>query len=200
MQKLQGLAKNWYESLNSILFTWVEWQQKLVNAFPYEQNYGQSLEEMLKRRSKYNEPIELYYYDKLALLNQCDIEGKRAVDCIIHGLSDKSLKSSALALRCTHPDQLLQFLISNKETSQFLDRSTHKNRLGSNANNVVSHKHNTGNFQGDNIFCFNCKEYGHPFLRCQKPLIKCSLCFRVGHKAEQCKIKNGQYSPFSNSG
>lgn len=25
MQKLQGLAKTWYESLNTILYTWQEW-------------------------------------------------------------------------------------------------------------------------------------------------------------------------------
>lgn len=192
MQKLQGLAKNWYESLNSILFTWVEWQEKLINAFPCEQNYGQSLEEMLKRRSRYSEPIEVYFYDKLALLNQCEIEGKRAVDCIIHGLSDKSLKSSALALRCTHPDQLLQFLISNKETTQFLDRSNFKNKSGFNSNNNNFNKKLGGksdNPTTDNVFCFNCKEVGHPFLRCPKPLVRCSQCYRVGHKAETCRAR-----------
>jgi hypothetical protein len=71
---------------------------------------------MLKRRSRLNEPIEVYFYEKLALLNQCEIWGKRAVDCIIHGINDKTIKSSALALRCSEPDQLLQFLLSNRET------------------------------------------------------------------------------------
>lgn len=192
MQKLQGLAKSWYESLNSILFTWVEWQEKLINAFPCEQNYGQSLEEMLKRKSRYNEQIEVYFYDKLALLNQCDIDGKRAVDCIIHGLSDKSLKSSALALRCTHPDQLLQFLISNKETTQFLDRSNSKTKSGFNPNNNSLNRRFGGrsdNPSTDNVFCFNCKEVGHPFLRCPKPLVRCSQCHRVGHKSETCRSK-----------
>ena len=80
LQKLQGLAKVWYEGLESILFTWPEWQEKLLSAFPSEQNYGQTLEDMLKRKSRYNEPIDLYYYEKLALLNLCEITGKRAVD------------------------------------------------------------------------------------------------------------------------
>ncbi|CAG9118986.1 unnamed protein product [Plutella xylostella] len=111
MQKLQGLAKTWYEGLNSILFTWQQWQDKLVNAFPYEQNYGQALEDMLKRKSQFNEPIEVYFYEKQTLVNQCDIVGKRAVDCIIHGLTDRTLRSGALALRCTDPDQLLQYLL-----------------------------------------------------------------------------------------
>lgn len=193
MQKLQRLAKVWYEGLNSILFTWVEWQEKLLKAFPCEQNYGQSLEEMLKRKSRCSEPIEVYYYDKLALLNQCDIDGKRAVECIIHGLSDKTLKSSALALRCSHPDLLLRFLISNKETSQFSDRSSYKNKTDSNSDTNTNSQTNKGdrnvNPQGDTVVCFNCKEVGHSFLKCPKPLIRCSQCSRVGHKAENCRVK-----------
>lgn len=77
MQKLTGLPKTWYESLHSILFTWEEWQTKLLNAFPFEQNYGQILEDMLKRRSRPSELIELYNYEKLALVNQCEIMGRR---------------------------------------------------------------------------------------------------------------------------
>lgn len=80
MQKLQGLAKSWYEGLNLVLFSRPEWQEKLVNAFPFEQNYGQALEDMLKRNSRFNEPIKIYFYEKLTLLNQCDIVDKRAVE------------------------------------------------------------------------------------------------------------------------
>lgn len=195
MQKLQGLAKTWYESLDTILFTWTEWQEKLAHAFPFEQNYGQSLEDMLKRKSKYNEPIEVYYYEKLALLNLCDIVGKRAVDCIIHGLSDRTMKSSALALRCSHPEQLLQFLMSNKDSSNPLDRFNvlAKNRFGSTpvGNNSGVKYNNKNNNSGDitDPFCFNCKERGHVFRKCPKPLVRCNQCHRVGHKVEKCPAK-----------
>jgi hypothetical protein len=187
MQKLSGLAKTWFESLNTILFTWDEWQAKLVNAFPSEQNYGQLLEDMLKRRSRQQEPIEIYFYEKLALLNQCEIVGRRAVDCLIHGIVDKTMRSSALALRCEEPDQLLKFLMSsNKEPSiQFppardrnvsgADDKTH-NRIGSKVN--------------PNIFCYNCKEKGHIYTRCSKPLLKCSYCQKIGHKSEMCRQKS----------
>lgn len=33
MQKLAGLNKTWYENLNTILFTWAEWQVKIMDAF-----------------------------------------------------------------------------------------------------------------------------------------------------------------------
>lgn len=190
MQKLQGLAKTWYESLSTILYSWPQWQEKLISAFPCEQNYGQSLEDMLKRRSRFGEPIEAYFYEKLALLNQCDIHGKRAVDCIIHGINDKTVKSSALALRCTEPDQLLQFLLSSKETI-----SSHSNVPFRNRSNVAisdgSHNSRTGAKQFTNsVFCFNCKDKGHIFTQCPKPLIKCKRCNKVGHVTENCFSKD----------
>lgn len=195
MQKLQGLAKTWYQGLNSILFSWSEWQQKLLSAFPCEQNYGQSLEDMLKRKSRVNEPIEVYFYEKIALLNQCDIDGKRAVDCVIHGLSDKTLKTSALALRCTHPDQLLQFLMSNKDSVQtaqqterfnFKSRPAYDNRPTS-SNSDIKRPNPAAGKSG--LFCFNCKERGHPFMKCPKPLLKCLTCNRFGHKSDSCNLR-----------
>ncbi|KAH9632448.1 hypothetical protein HF086_014532 [Spodoptera exigua] len=202
MQKLQGLAKTWYESLNSILFSWSEWQDKLIAAFPYEQNYGQSLEDMLRRKSRPNEPIEVYFYEKIALLNQCDIDGKRAVDCVIHGLSDKTLKTSALALRCLHTDQLLQFLMSNKDSghSQVLyGRGDLKNRFGQDSRapgSGTSYDRTNTDIKKPNLvvnpglFCYNCKERGHPFMKCPKPLLKCLNCQRFGHKTENCISKS----------
>lgn len=192
MQKLQGLAKTWYEGLNTILFTWPEWQEKLTNAFPCEQNYGQSLEEMLQRKSRYNEPIERYYYEKLALLNQCDITGKRAVDCIIHGISDKTMKSSALALRCTVPDQLLSFLLSNRDTSStqlFLSRNKASGGIGSSEKDQSNRMNPRATSSGMGVYCYNCKERGHPYLKCPKPLIKCNKCNLIGHKTEVCRAK-----------
>ncbi|XP_063634795.1 uncharacterized protein LOC134805417 [Cydia splendana] len=193
MQKLQGLAKTWYESLNTILFSWQEWQAKLLDAFPCDQNYGQILEDMLKRKSKFNEPIEVYYYEKLSLVNQCDIVGKRAADCIIHGITDRTLRSGALALRCTHPDQLLPFLMSYKESSQISsDRYHVRNRTMGNTfvggNSTAQPK--PGLKPGQQSGCYNCKEPGHSYLYCTKPIIKCTKCNRIGHTAEKCFTKN----------
>ncbi|XP_073953524.1 uncharacterized protein [Choristoneura fumiferana] len=190
MQKLQGLAKTWYQSLNTILFTWPEWQEKLISAFPCEQNYGQTLEDMIKRKSKFNEPIEVYYYEKLSLINQCEIEGRRAVDCIIHGLSDRGLRLGALALRCSQPDQLLQYLLSNKDPNQISggDRLPLRNKNFSNTN--VNNARSEGK-PTPPIGCYNCREKGHSFLYCPKPLVRCTQCNKVGHTAEKCYSKTG---------
>lgn len=185
MQKLGGLAKVWYEGLNTILFSWSEWQDKLTNAFPFEQSYSQTLEDMLQRKSKFNEPIEVYYYEKLSLVNQCDISGERAVDCIIHGISDRTTRSSALALRCSHPDNLLQFLMSNKASGNFTDRFNPENKFmpdHSSSSKITSKPNN------NLVYCFNCKEKGHPYLQCPRPILKCTKCNKVGHKLENCRF------------
>ncbi|KAL0810790.1 hypothetical protein ABMA28_010107 [Loxostege sticticalis] len=203
MQKLQGLARTWYEGLNSVLYSWSEWQDKLINAFPFEQNYGQALEGMLKRKSRFNEPIEVYFYEKLTLLNQCDIVGKRAVECLIHGIRkkrkkkekkenniywhslDRTLRSGALALRCSEPDQLLQYLMSSKDSHNFAERLQPRNRSDS-ANNNSTTSSKPSNKPGLNSSYYNCKEKGHSFLYCPKPLIKCTKCNLLGHLADNC--------------
>lgn len=100
LQKLIGLAKKWFEALPSVNYDWDEWQAKLRKAFPNEQNYGRLLEEMLARTTRYNEHLRDYFYDKLSLLNRCEIKGQKAVDCVIHGILDKSVRNGAQALNC----------------------------------------------------------------------------------------------------
>lgn len=114
LQKLVGLAKRWFESLPTVVFSWNEWQAKLKRAFPSEENYGRLLEEMLARTTRVDEGLREYFYDKLNLLNRCEIKGKRAVDCVIHGITDRSVRSGAQALNCEEPEDLLNFLCAQR--------------------------------------------------------------------------------------
>lgn len=95
LQELNGLARKWFEALPAVVFSWSEWQEKLMKAFPSEENYGRLLEEMLNRTSRSDESLREYFYDKLCLLSRCEIAGKKAVNCIIHGISDISIKVGA---------------------------------------------------------------------------------------------------------
>lgn len=95
LPKLVGVAKKWYEGLPTLLFSWAEWQVKLSSAFPSDENYGQMLTDMLAKRARFGESLEEYYYEKVALLNRCDIVGKRAVECILFGIDDRSVRLGA---------------------------------------------------------------------------------------------------------
>lgn len=82
LPKLVGVAKVWYQA-STMSFSWQEWKAKLIESFPSSDDYAELLTELLSKRVKFNESLELYYYEKLNLLNRCEIKGKRAVDCIL---------------------------------------------------------------------------------------------------------------------
>lgn len=182
LQKLSGQAKKWYGALPSVVFSWSEWQDKLLKAFPDEQNYGRLLEEMLARTTRGSESLREYFYDKLTLLNRCEIRGKKAVDCIIHGILDKSIRNSAQTLTCREPEDLLNFLSSQRlvlENNIFNKKRSDIVRPGNTATTSTE----------SSVTCFNCRSKGHPYFRCPKPLIKCLKCQRVGHNNDNCKLE-----------
>lgn len=193
LQKLCGLAKKWYESLPTLNFSWQEWQYKMRKAFPTEENYGKLLEEMLSRRSCNDETLRDYFYDKLSLLSRCDIGGRKAVDCIIFGITDISVRNGAQALKCSEPEDLLNYLAS-QQLSQTKDSS--RTSTSNNSSFKKRDFRGTGNSQnrnssnrGSDLTCFNCQERGHSYSNCTKPIVKCVKCGRVGHNYDDCNRK-----------
>lgn len=188
LPRLVGHAKKWYEGLSTINKTWTEWQQCLKRAFPSESNYGVLLSDMLDRRYKPGETLDEYYFDKMVLLNACDISDKKAVDCIIHGLDDKTIRASASSARFTQPEDLLGFLkdICRERIDQRIYKS--KQALQSNNNITCTLCKKNGHYskQCRAVICYNCKQTGHRVSGCQQPVIKCETCQKVGHKSEDC--------------
>lgn len=189
LPKLTGLAKTWYQSLPSVRFTWSEWKTKLVESFPCRENFADLLTEMLSLRARYGEPLENYYYAKLNLLNRCQISGKRAVDCILHGIEDRAIKLGAQAVQFESPEQVLKYFKSVKvapsskdsyHAKSKIDKRPSYNTAGSSQKTL-----STSTSKGP-IKCFNCNAEGHPSFLCPKPLLKCSNCRRIGHTVISC--------------
>ncbi|CAK1603777.1 unnamed protein product [Parnassius mnemosyne] len=186
LQKLVGLAKRWFESLPSVAFTWDEWQAKLRKAFPSEENYGRLLEEMLKRTSRNDESLREYFYDKLSLLNRCDIIGKKAVDCIIYGISDRSIRNGAQTLNSHEPEDLLNYLASQKpqifdsRQGERISQKSFKSSVPSTSKSISTN---------NSLTCYNCRSQGHPYYKCTKPILKCRRCNRIGHDNDDCKLQ-----------
>lgn len=118
LPKLRGYAKRWYEGLPSVLFSWQEWEEKLLNAFPSEENYGLMLTDMLAKRARIGDSLEEYYYEKLALVNRCGITGMRAVECILHGIDERSVRMGAEAVQYDDPRELLVYLRNARNRPQ----------------------------------------------------------------------------------
>lgn len=187
LQKLVGLAKKWFESLPTVIYTWDEWQAKLRKAFPSEENYGRLLEEMLNRTSRHDESLREYFFDKLCLLNRCEIEGKKAVDCIVYGIMDRSIRNGAQALNSSEPEDLLNFLCSQKPQTP-IDNKPKNRPIHTRGNPSTSSNSNLSSSVSDSIVCYNCRTRGHPYYKCTKPILKCKRCNRIGHDNEGCKL------------
>ncbi|CAH2227286.1 jg27653, partial [Pararge aegeria aegeria] len=200
LPKLVGNAKKWYQGQTSVLREWKEWQVLLRKAFPTETNYGVLLSEMLERRLKFGENLDEYYYEKIMLLNACEISGKRAVDCIIHGIDDRMVRAGASSGRFTEPEDLFKFLkdVCKEQKDIIRNSNLNKTRQIINCNRCNEPGHRAALCRAINpqlnqttvVTCFNCRDRGHRIQQCPKPIIKCEGCHRFGHKSDDCYLKN----------
>lgn len=189
LTKLTGLAKRWYQGLPSLLYTWEQWTEKLKAAFPSTENYGELLQRMLQARCKIGQPLDVYYYEKMTLINRCEITGRKAVGCLVHGIDDKFIRMSANACRFEEPEQLFSYLktlVSDGYSVQRRKLPLNKDDKGSyqSQSNLVS---NYNEVVKPAIICFNCGEPGHIRTKCTQPMKRCNICRRVGHIAKDCK-------------
>lgn len=192
LPRLVGVARAWYQALPTMSFSWPEWKSKLIDSFPSNDDYAELLTDMLSKRVKFNETLELYYYEKINLLNRCGIFGKRAVDCLLYGIEDRSLRLGAKAAKYQEPEQVLNYFQSIKQQSRKSDRAKLQDRRGQ-TNNVNSNIRQFSNsdrkFKPQTsapVVCYNCSETGHFSFRCPKRILKCNVCNRLGHTTINC--------------
>jgi len=192
MPKLVGVAKTWYQSLPTMSFSWSEWKDKLSESFPSSDDYAELISEMLARRARFGESLELYFYEKINLLNRLEIGGKRAVDCLLHGVDDRSVRLGAKAANCMEPEQVLKYFQSIKQRSRESEKikNVHSKRFDSvietSGTNTASNGSKSAKPAPSTITCYNCNEQGHYSFKCTKKIMKCTVCNRLGHLAINC--------------
>ncbi|KAF9804571.1 hypothetical protein SFRURICE_014479, partial [Spodoptera frugiperda] len=91
---------------------------------------------MLSKRAKFNDSLEHYYYEKINLLNRCEIYGRRAVDCLLYGIEDRSLRLGAKAAKCQEPEQVLTYFQSIKQNLREPDNEAVKRGITWTASNL----------------------------------------------------------------
>lgn len=186
LSKLSGLAKCWYEGLSTVHLNWKEWQRKLLRNFPDNRNYAERLSEMLERKSRRDETLEEYFYDKAKLVSHCNIKGKDAVDCIIYGIYDHNVRLNAQGANFRSTNKLLRYLrsISLKSVRDTISKKIMvPQKPGPSTSRFENKAGNTKRV----VRCFNCSEIGHTVHRCPKEMQKCTKCNFLGHIAEHCR-------------
>lgn len=190
LPKLIGHAKVWYQGLPTLRHTWAEWKTLLTESFPSTENYAELLTDMLNRRAKFGESLELYYFSKINLLNRCKIFGKAAVDCIVYGIDDRGVRVGAQAAKFEKPEQALEFFktIKGQGNGMLLKKDFDRDTRNDITSNVVKDGRSVIPFRSDknDIVCYNCKLTGHPSFKCPKPIIRCTKCYMFGHKINEC--------------
>ncbi|KAJ8953297.1 hypothetical protein NQ314_007376 [Rhamnusium bicolor] len=104
--RLTGLARKWYDNLQTYQLSWDEWKELLLETFPEHQDFAVSLRKLMNRHKQETESWEQYYFDKMELIGACEIDGKKAVSCLIDGIRDTSIQAGARAGRYVTPGSL----------------------------------------------------------------------------------------------
>ncbi|KAJ8919081.1 hypothetical protein NQ315_012066 [Exocentrus adspersus] len=126
--RLVGVAKTWYHSLRNYNLTWEEWKALIKRSFPDHTDYATLLQTMLNRKKLTTESMTSYYFGKMELIRSCEISGKQAVSCLIHGIDDSVIQNSARAGRYHTPEALYEEYLSalNVEASSITGKSKEK--------------------------------------------------------------------------
>lgn len=183
--KLRGQAKKWYNRLEDYDYTWDQWKQMLLRAFPRHRDYGNMLEELLQRRKLPTETMTKYYQDKIAMCFRCKLSDNASISCIIRGLPS-SLQPNARAFQCQTPEELYEgFLCALDEYRvQPIETRFQKNSVVR-LQPTTDKKFIAANPETDP--CPRCKKTGHLLRDCSQPDTRtCYKCGAKGHISLRC--------------
>ncbi|XP_063915619.1 uncharacterized protein LOC135131703 [Zophobas morio] len=200
--RLSGLARRWYDNLSTYRLSWKEWKKLLVKSFPEHRDFATTLRALVNRMKLPTESWERYYFDKVELTNACDINGHRAVSCIIDGIEDPSVQAGARAGRYTSPDRLYAEYISVLKPEKSVSSTTVAKTAFTTAHRRPLSERERSNEPPPKKAkpparrppkCYNCRDEGHFADKCPKPKVECASCKRLGHLTKDCRrqsIKN----------
>ncbi|KAJ8962298.1 hypothetical protein NQ318_018277 [Aromia moschata] len=182
LAKLKGLAQTWYRSLSSVKYSWSEWKEKLQRAFPSSKDFAERLEEMMKRKKKPWRNL----HKKLSLIHNCgNISGSDAVACIIHGLQDDHVKTSARGGNYAEPEELFTYLRTVKNVP------SHAKEAKFNSKKSYIDKMNRGKSDGSSssgLTCFTCGKSGHKSFQCKSSSSSTNRFCTFCHKKDMKKV------------
>lgn len=186
--RLRGQARKWYNRLDEYDYSWEDWKQMLMRAFPRHRDFGNMLEEMMNRKKLPTESMTKYYQDKVAMCFRCKLSDNATVSCIIRGLPP-SLQANARAYQCERPEELYEGFLCALDDYQPPSTSIATRAPSKDANNRQVNDKKYTPVNPDIDPCPRCKKTGHILRNCPYPDSRtCFKCGKQGHIATRCVI------------
>ncbi|KAK4883318.1 hypothetical protein RN001_006637 [Aquatica leii] len=123
--RLGGLARQWYDNLPSYQLTWIQWKELLIKSYPEHQDFAANLRTLVNRFKEPDETWSRYYFDKMELVNACEITNKKAVSCVIDGIRNQSIQVAAKTGRYEIPDALYADYLSTLKPKNWMVHPEH---------------------------------------------------------------------------
>ncbi|KAL1418638.1 hypothetical protein MTO96_025819 [Rhipicephalus appendiculatus] len=139
LAKLHGPAKMWYDSLLSVNKTWPEWKVELKRAFPTTAGMQRLHREMEDRIYKRGEPIECYYYEKLAKARRCNLSEEACIEYLITGLNNQDTIRAISTRTYDSLEELLRCLKRLEERVGTVGSRDSKHSKASEFQNLAGH-------------------------------------------------------------
>lgn len=186
--RLSGAASSWYRRQEENIFSWIQFKDQLVAAFPETYDEADIHRQLEAAKITKGESYESFVYRVDALAQKGDFSTSATLKYIIKGLRDDKVYGSLLSRQYSSTLELIRhikWVASNLDMVSTIPGPprTPKVTGGSTLSSPTN-----------DLTCFNCREQGHKSINCPKPprRERCNNCHKVGHTADKCFANSTQ--------
>lgn len=188
--RLNGAAGNWYKRQEERIFSWAQFKEQLVAAFPETFDEADIHRQLEAVKIEKCESYESFVYRVDALAQKGDFSTSATLKYIIKGLRYDQVYPSLLAMQYKSTLDLLRHIKWVASNLNMLPQASSR-MVRSEVRTTTDSRTDTS---GSSLTCFNCRETGHKSIDCLKPQRRerCGKCSKVGHSSERCMSMNSQ--------
>ncbi|XP_076385702.1 uncharacterized protein LOC143264091 [Megachile rotundata] len=172
---------NWQQQATLLRETYIldENSMRLRNLFDHRPKKLELRRKLEDRVWKKTESFADYFYDKLTLAEDVQVDEEELIDVIIDGVSDVELRNQARMHCFSSTDQILKAFSKLTLDPSKVDRERKE------VQNTAARADESSGHRRAELRCYNCNKVGHRRIDCQQPLRDWGSCFRCGSRTHR---------------